>query len=390
MTIKEFILECENYSHYKEHYELMKEAYEHNLLCEYIDYIQYNNLMSNNELSVLMEDAQQKKEGIIDKIIGKFKYLIDMFIRFLSKFIPSLRKQEEQVVEIVEEIKDGEVEEMNSKEYQKGIEKEIDMPFEHLKQLIFGDFSIDRFIPYIIPDPSISIPPNDLNERENKIMQILVTKEFKIKPMKDSSGNYLQMNPHNIINACKILSQSKDVFDNKNIKKFLNYFNDIKGQGYEFLLNSKEMEYVLNELKKYSEIINSFENDFGEKRLIGEEEFKIMNVISILNISISNYIEFSTNLYQFRNKHFEEVKFLISILESRNERLKVSFDKVKKAKEEVSKDKIEKLNNIKDRHQAANDYIKNALNDIMKPLDPINDNSKKFKEIDGMIDELKK
>ena len=188
----------------------------------------------------------------------------------------------------------------------------------------------------------------------------------------------------------KILSQSKDVFDNKNIKKFLNYFNDIKGQGYEFLLNSKEMEYVLNELKKYSEIINSFENDFGEKRLIGEEEFKIMNVISILNISISNYIEFSTNLYQFRNKHFEEVKFLISILESRNERLKVSFDKVKKAKEEVSKDKIEKLNNIKDRHQAANDYIKNALNDIMKPLDPINDNSKKFKEIDGMIDELKK
>ena len=61
MTIKDFILECENYSHSKEHYELIKEAYEYNLLCEYIDYNQYNDLISNNELSVLIEDAQQKK-----------------------------------------------------------------------------------------------------------------------------------------------------------------------------------------------------------------------------------------------------------------------------------------------------------------------------------------
>ena len=419
MTIKDFILECENYSHSREHYELMKEACEHNLLCEYIDYNQYNDLMSNNELSLLVEDAQQKKEGIIDKIVGFFKHIFDMFIRFLSKFIPALRKQEEHVVEVVEEIKDDNKDDKKetNKEYKiiniktkksteeksaaiKEAEKKREDSIRKIKNSIFDDSSLDKYFPYIKVIDKHPFPYDKLSNREKTIVEIIFGKEFKIKRMKDDEGNYLLMTPKILIkNAKTLFTKTDDGFDRKGVERFLDdmrILKELDDDNNKIDFRSVEMKKLLIELRDAADSINTFKKDFEKRRNVYNKkdlsyskfEIDLMKSVNLLNKSVSNYIQFCTAVLQFKEKHLLAVRNLYTLLKVDN--VKKSFDEVKKAQEEVSKEKLEKFNNIKDRHQAANDYIKNALNDIMKPLDPINDNSKKFKEIDGMIDELKK
>ena len=365
MTIKDFILECENYSHSKEHYELMKEAYEHNLLCEYIDYNQYNDLMSNNELSILVEDAQQKKEGILSKVLGWFKHIFDMFIKFLSKFIPALRKQEETVVDLGEIKDDSNKDSSNDKDKDdkiitiktpkstddKSVEKKkFDKNKEDLirkiKESIFDDSSLDKYFPYIeVLSVNRPFPYNKLTNREKTIVEIITAKEFKIKRMKDDDGNHLLMSPQLLIRNAKVLFTKTDVgFDRNGVDRFLddmNILKDLNDDNNKINFQSTEMKKILIELKGTLESINTFIKDFERRRTRFDKsvsfdklEIDLMKSVNLLNKSVSNYIQFCTTLLQFREKHLLAVRNLYTLFTTNNIGYQMAIAEFHKTKEE--------------------------------------------------------
>ena len=108
-TYGEFILECQNFEHSKEHYELTKECYELSLMNQYIESQQFmaENMadireeyqefdesffvesVSNDNLEAMMEAADKKSKNIFQKI---WKGIKELFKKIRGFFVKLLNK----------------------------------------------------------------------------------------------------------------------------------------------------------------------------------------------------------------------------------------------------------------------------------------------------------
>lgn len=112
-TYGELILEYQNYDHSQEHYELMKECYELNLMEKYIQNQQFmaesmddireeskefnesyfGESTTRENLEVLIESSKNKSKGIFNKIIKGLKSIWKKIRGFFSKLFGKSKKQ---------------------------------------------------------------------------------------------------------------------------------------------------------------------------------------------------------------------------------------------------------------------------------------------------------
>lgn len=114
MTIREFILECENYEHSKEHYQLLKEASELDLLNQFIsdqEYMRENTMddgfyqesVDDDQLEYLIETAAVQEQNVLQKVVAFIGELIEKFLNFLR----GLGKKTDELENEIKEISDS-------------------------------------------------------------------------------------------------------------------------------------------------------------------------------------------------------------------------------------------------------------------------------------------
>ena len=131
MTIREFILECENYEHSKEHYQLLKEASELDLLNQFISDQEYmlehreslfaadspftesyfTEKIDKEKIDDLKEKAVEKAGNIKKTIIGIFKKIITALKGFFGRFMDKMKDHNERQKAIVAYIKANKISE---------------------------------------------------------------------------------------------------------------------------------------------------------------------------------------------------------------------------------------------------------------------------------------
>jgi len=312
MTIKDFILECENYSHSKEHYELMKEAYEIDLMNQYVSdqlYMKenamfegyYSEAAEEDKVEEVKNEANAKTESLLDKIGKKLKEIIDGFIAFLAKFIPALRKQVEEEKKDEKDILDEEVPSTKEDDNKtsgdsKPAEKQKGMPAEYVTKIN----RIGKAMPVILQHKDIEFTvrmeiPNTpkLDENGKRAINAAYSDSIRIRKVEGDreivSIDYID----------KILRPAVISEIVKNFNEGLKEFKE-KGISIDFHTIDKDLE----KCKKWKSEVNK------DLRIVNKLSFKIQEYINILNVtmySITTYMKVLTAFLDFRTKHRENI-----------------------------------------------------------------------------------
>ena len=103
MTVKEFMYQLENYEYSKEHYDLMKECSELELMEQFISdqkYMKenvmnesyYSESVDDESLVAIQESFKEKLDGVIEKIKNTIIYLREKFDKFVTMIVKKIRK----------------------------------------------------------------------------------------------------------------------------------------------------------------------------------------------------------------------------------------------------------------------------------------------------------
>ena len=275
MTLDKLILECENYSHSREHYELMKEAYELNLLSKFTNDKKYYSKTSNDtetkkDINELEKKLEEKKLNFLQKIIQKisewFKKIIDTITKADQKYkninsdqvSKSLKKKLS-----IEHIKF--LNEIGEKYYNTGfpsIYDKIEIPKEYKKEFLGKESNMMLFL-FIYNDKPIEITNGDKKLDLPNIALILAFLEDLSKYLKgdikfDSLKKYENMN---------LLSPTYFYTDSEMINKLISSIQtnltsapDIrkKLQSGELELEAKQIEILEQIHAKFASALSKF------------------------------------------------------------------------------------------------------------------------------------
>ena len=306
MTIKDFILECENYSHSREHYELMKEAYEIDLMNQYVSdqlYMKenamfegyYSEAAEEDKVEEVKNEADAKTESLLDKIGKKLKEIIDGFIAFLAKFIPALRKQQEEEVVEEKDIVDEEVPSVktadNSKEG-KAIEKQKGIPAEYVTKIN----RIGKAMPVALQHKDVefeskvdSITLSKFNEDGKRAVNAAYSDHILIRKVQGDK-DIISLQYMN-----KILTQT---ITDKIVQAFEEGLKEFRDKG--VTINFNTIDKDLEKSKQWKAAINKNLKAVKSLPIQAQTYVKILNVSMY---SITTYIEILTAFLDFKTKH---------------------------------------------------------------------------------------
>ena len=207
MTVKEFLLEYENYDHSKEHYDLMKECAELSLLNQYISNQEF---MAENTEQLFGEDSsfnesyfcekvdadtlKQLKEKAADKagkiwgmIVAGVKKIVKAVVNFIPKLLDKLKRFSEDQKKIAEYLKKNKITkaqwekfakraarlEENNKHFSNfdvPAEKRYSVKFEEGIPADFKDYG--KYLYFLIETSHINVNINDVNDKSSKIIDM--------------------------------------------------------------------------------------------------------------------------------------------------------------------------------------------------------------------------
>ena len=207
MTVKEFLLEYENYNHSKERYDLMKECAELSLLNQYISNQEF---MAENAEQLFGEDSsfnesyfcekvdadtlKQLKDKAANKagkiwgiIVNGVKKILKAVVNFIPKLLDKLKRFSEDQKKIAEYLKKNKITKAQWEKFAKRAAKleennqhfsNFDVPAEKRYSVKFeegipADFKdYGKYLYFLIETSHINVNINDVNDKSSKIIDM--------------------------------------------------------------------------------------------------------------------------------------------------------------------------------------------------------------------------
>jgi hypothetical protein len=267
MTVKEFLLEYENYDHSKEHYDLMKECAELSLLNQYISNQEFmaenaEQLFSEDSsfnesyfcekvdadtLKQLKEKASNKAGKIWGVIVAGVKKIIRAVVNFIPKLLDKLKRFSEDQKKISEYLKKNKITKAQWEKFTKSVdefkegyntfsnfdvpaEKRYSVKFEEDVPDNFKDYS--RYLYFLLETSHINVNVNDID-----------INDIKVKDENDRSSKILDLD--DALTLAAFLTKTEKISDKelkKQQKKMETMLNGVAKHGLKLYVNKQEIE----------------------------------------------------------------------------------------------------------------------------------------------------
>lgn len=337
-TFKDFIVECENYTHSAEHYDLMKECAELNITAQFLEnqefiqdrnfYLQesvtfeegyFSESVDNETIASIETSFYEKANGIGSKIMNGFKKIATAFMNFFVKISNKFDSQTKAATKIRNElIKHGESYEKEKLDRITAALKKAYESYPIVSSPFGGER--DRWDKKL---PRNIINANALATQNPGTLFLALSDTYVVVDNQGHKMEDLPLSVEEINEIIKKLSHATGKNDgdvNAEFKSITSYIDDLQkrndSRGIKINVNAKKMGKVVEELKTTLSDITTREervkdaiakNDVSDyKDAIGKKDiamnaFQLDTVYSRLTAIIGNSLKLYSALYSYRN-----------------------------------------------------------------------------------------
>ena len=302
MTVRQFLKECSNYEYSKERYDLMKECSELELMEQFISDQKYmkENVMNDSyysesvddeSLVAIQESFKDRASNALVTIIEKLQKLVGKILSILSKFIPALKKAEEDF--------------HKSKISPEKIFAAMfsDKEGNAITDVLDKDKSVDKYLKYITITKGSSYGRGLAENIEKKYLLVYAEKiEFK------ENNEFMPIKIKELVQSVDkvsklVLSKKKDMSS----KISLMIQEIFKGGGSASIdITSEALSKDIDQLNKLKESLDNIIDKIkeGEIEISSGLNDMMMKTYDRLN----KYIVFISDISNFKNNNFRKIE----------------------------------------------------------------------------------